>query len=304
MPTEIWRSDSPPSTTQGDSWECGIEYRVVPFGGLGFRQDSGRLWFVPAGGRRTALSDPQILAVINEVGQPLPGWSSPLPEDWLSRPRRQVAAEAIPPATVLRAMARLQNDSGILHPALAGYHTRAELLYLRGVAKGARDLARSLGDAHLASLCKGSAGALKEEQALQAMLMRAAERYKFWSEEVRRQTRFGSSLECLMEPLSVCFEAMFRRKAAGGWSQQKPAKQDAQNSADSPFLRFAGAYCTAIGCEFRPATLQSALYVYRAASQHSDAATNARVARVRRDLRSYRTARDRVRLVRKKIEEA
>jgi hypothetical protein len=101
----------------------------------------------------------------------------------------------------------------------------------------------------------------------------------------RRKKKQHQALVRLMEPLCECYQRLFGREPRGGWRHKKLRDSDEAdgplNQADSPFIRFAASFCEAVDYQVRPATLQTALYDFRALQKKNLAAPESHVANQR-----------------------
>ena len=220
---------------------------------------------------RAKLSNVQTLRIIEATRKALPGWPSHLPPEWYANVR--VEAQSLPqkphapplddaayhklvarPRSVRRSFDALLVATDDVYSSLARRPIRAIVDELRTKAKKLRS-------------AKPTAEALwlaPNLRAAGADIDRQAKRYEFQADCLEREPRSSRALERLTPHLVLCFEQIFCRAATGGRHAKENSPSD---DADSPYVRFARAYLSELGCGHRPLTIQKALYEIRKATR-------------------------------------
>jgi hypothetical protein len=246
----------------------GIEDHIVvqPGGtGFGYREPDGRIFIV--WDRHAAFTKDQIGKVLAAARIPLPGWPDGVPANWLDQPQWSihcphpkrfvscVEVEAVEcgletvhgmvarPTSVRRSFDRL-----LLHTnsVLSSLVRPAQIEELRTKAKKLK----------AASLNPAVASLDKHFGEINATIKQHVARLDFSADCFNRKT-IDRPLDYITPELVHCFETVFCGAATGGWKKRRKTSAD---DADSPYVRFAQAFLSEVGCPYRPLSIQRALY--------------------------------------------
>lgn len=242
----------------------GIDFFVVGATGLGHReQKSGLIWFSPIGGRRTLLPA-QVAAVVLAADLKLPGWDSPVTEEWFARPRRGVKHGQKSPVTVLRAFKRLLGRASAVYPTLVGITNTATIKELRSYAVALERVA-TIFDTSTVKMLERDAGIASEiavaRQAIHSGgLADLAKRFQAMADSAEAEKDFRKPLPFLMPELVRCFEDIFERRATSSWEKRSGSHV---NEPNSPFVRFAMELLRQIGAPLSAGHVHTELYKWR-----------------------------------------
>lgn len=237
-------------------------------GGLGYRESDGKIYWVE-NNPDARLSNVQVLSVIGAAGISLPGWPEGVPPDWLDqvwqRPQhcwghKRFASRFEPtavceglhelvarPAQVRLSFILLCGSTQSVLRSLTRQGTKSQIEELWTKAK-------KLKSASLSPEAKSLRGCSLAET--QSLIDKAVARLEFAAGELSRASKIDRPLHQLTSDLVDCFERIFCTAAAGGWKRDIAPTDD----ADSSYIRFARAYLGELGCNYRPSTVQKALY--------------------------------------------
>lgn len=273
-----------------DQWELGVEFFITKGPGLGYRELDGRLWFGPVGRSVGHLMPEQMLAVISAAGVSLPGWEQPLPADWFSCPRRQVAPGQKQPADVMRAFRDVVEPIDKLLSSLTGLanaassralKSRADILNSGSIREiistfdapdgkraFARDqyLAAELAETRSAIAAarmfsyrgkqRGKPGFSDFAARLSEVDLRIhAKRLEFTAELAAGEERVENPMLRLMPALVRSFKQIFDRDAARRWEQGDDATGNPISQPAGPFAPFASALLHEAGLSYTPKSL-------------------------------------------------
>lgn len=224
-------------------------------------------WPCPADRSPKSLSGAQVLKIVRAVGIPLPGWAANLPSDWLEWPRREVSQGQKPPIEVLLAMRSLMKQTHALRGSLMSFADKKRRKHLRATQEQLRRAAAALREDAFRIACSSAPGVHEQFEAVAVEIEKNQKRLKFWADRLDGQVQHKQAVIALAGEIATCFERIFDRGACGGWVQKKPSRDEdvhgPANKANSPFIRFAMAFCAEIGYSPKPLTMQTALYDFR-----------------------------------------
>jgi hypothetical protein len=266
MGDQINLSSPPRNGFLGLTWTC--DDYVLDFvqgeGGRVYREADGSISLWRVADFRPKLSNAQTLRIIEAAGVAVPGWPDGLPPEWYdsvwiktaSLPQKPHAPSLdgaayhkfiARPRSVRRSFNALLHATDALYSSLARRPTRS-------VAGEIRTKTKKLRSAKLTAEALLLAPNLRSAS---ADIERLVKRYELQADCLETEPRPLRALEQLTPHLILCFEQIFCRAATGGWH---PRESLASDDADSPYVRFARAYLSELGCGHRPLTIQKALY--------------------------------------------
>jgi hypothetical protein len=233
--------------------------------GLGFRETDGTLYFV--GLPYARLTNAQVLKVIAGAQVPLPGWPKGVPPGWLDGPwlpmqclHQKFTRRSELHAVAHELVARPRSVRRAFNSLLVGTHPVLHSLIRWGTKAQIDELWTKAKKLKAASLSPEAESLGCNLEKMKAAIDKHVARFEFAADYLSRKPTTDRPLQRLTPDLVHCFERVFCRPATGGWKKRGNAPAD---DADSPYVRFAQAYLSEIGCSHRPLTIQKALYEWR-----------------------------------------